>query len=58
MLPVATTGDSIQVRLVDLLARAQDGRVVVLKVQGPADQFDQELAETILSSFLLVPRDP
>lgn len=57
VLPVATTGDSVRVRLLDLLARTQDGRVVVVKVQGPADDFDEELAETILSSLSLVTRD-
>lgn len=57
VLPVATTGDPVRVRLVDLLARAQDGRVVVVKVQGPADGFDEELAETILSSLSLVTQD-
>lgn len=56
-LSVATTGDSVRVRLVDLLARAQDGRVVVVKVQGPVDEFDQQLAETILSSLSLVTPD-
>lgn len=57
VLRVAATGEVLQVRLVDLLARGRDGHVVAVKVQGPAEDFDQDLADTILSSLTLVTSD-
>jgi hypothetical protein len=53
-LTVAGTGENLRVRLVDLLARGHDGHVVAVKVQGPADGFDEELAATILASVSLL----
>lgn len=56
-LAVTATGDERRIRLVDLLARRSDGQIVVVKVQGPADDFDDDLATTILSSLVLLSDD-
>lgn len=53
-LTVAATGQEVEVTLIDLLARGGDGRLLAVKVQGPSDGFDDELAATVLSSLSLV----
>lgn len=56
-LRAAGSGDELAVRIVDVLARATDGRVVSVKVMGPDDDFDDELAAAVLRSLTLAPQD-
>lgn len=53
-LDVAATGESLRVRETDVIAVRDDGPVVVVKVMGPDDDFDDDVAEQVLGSLRLV----
>lgn len=48
------TGEEVRLRQIDVVAQREDGSFVVLQVYGPADSFDRDAAENIVSSFAVV----